>query len=156
MNTKDLAKSAIIATLYVALTFVSAFFGLASGAVQIRISEALTVLPLFTTAAIPGLTIGCMLSNILTGCALWDIVFGTLATFLGAIGTRLLKKNKYLSVIPPVFFNTLIIPFVLRLVYGVDEMLPYLFFTVGIGEIISCGILGIILIKYLEKHNKIF
>lgn len=156
MNTKNLAKASIIATLYVALTFISAFFGLASGAIQIRISEALTVLPLFTTAAIPGLTIGCMLSNILTGCALWDVIFGTLATFLGAVGSYLLKQSKYLAVIPPIFFNTLIIPFVLRWVYGANEVLPYLFFTVGIGEIISCGILGIILIKYLKKHNRIF
>lgn len=156
MNTKTLAKAAIIAALYVALTFISALFGLASGAIQIRISEVLTVLPLFTPAAIPGLTIGCMLSNLLTGCALWDVVFGTLATFLGAIGTHLLKQNKYLGVIPPIFFNTLIIPFVLRWVYGADEVLPYLFLTVGIGEIISCGILGVIFLKYLEKHNKMF
>ncbi len=156
MNTKTLAKAAIIATLYVALTFISALFGLASGAIQIRISEALTVLPLFTPAAIPGLTIGCMLSNLLTGCALWDVVFGTLATFLGAVGTYLLKRNKYLGVIPPILSNALIIPFVLRWVYGVSDALPYLFFTVGVGEVISCGILGIIFIKYLEKHNNIF
>lgn len=156
MNTKTLSKAAIIAALYVALTFISALFGLASGAIQIRISEALTILPLFTPAAIPGLTIGCFLSNILTGCALWDVVFGTLATLLGAVGTYLLKRKRYLGIIPPILSNTLIIPFVLRWVYGADEVLPYLFFTVGVGEIISCGILGIILIKIIKKNNNIF
>ena len=82
-----MAQAAMIAALYIVLTFIANAFGLANYAVQVRFSEALTVLPYFTPAAIPGLFIGCLLSNILTGCALPDIVFGSLATLLGALGT---------------------------------------------------------------------
>jgi len=153
-KTKAMTQAALIAALYVALTYLANLFGLASGAVQIRISEALTVLPLFTAAAIPGLTLGCLLANLLTGCALWDIVFGTLATLLGALGTRYLsKKNKWLAPIWPILANTLIVPFVLTYVYGLTDAMWYLFLTIGIGEILSCGGLGIPLAKVLEKRN---
>ncbi|MCM1124540.1 MAG: QueT transporter family protein, partial [Eubacterium sp.] len=86
-RTLFLAQAAMIAALYIVLTFIANAFGLANHAVQVRFSEALTVLPYFTPAAIPGLYIGCFLSNILTGCALPDILFGSLATLLGALGT---------------------------------------------------------------------
>ena len=74
-----LTQGALIAALYTALTYLINYFGLANGAIQVRISEALTILPVFTPAAIPGLFIGCLLSNLLTGAAIWDIVFGSLA-----------------------------------------------------------------------------
>ena len=83
-----LAQAAMIAALYIVLTFIANLLGIASGAVQIRFSEALTILPYFTVSAVPGLTVGCLLANILTGCALPDIIFGTLATLLGAVFTR--------------------------------------------------------------------
>lgn len=153
-KTKSLTQAALIAALYVALTYLANLLGLANGAIQIRFSEALTVLPLFTSAAIPGLTIGCLLANLFTGCALWDIVFGTLATLLGTLGTRYLSKNsKWLAPIYPILANTLIIPFVLRFVYGAPDAIWYLFLTVGIGEILSCGVLGVLLAGALEKSN---
>ena len=89
-----LTQAAMIAALYVVLTFVANALGLANGAIQIRFSEALTILPYFTPAAIPGLFIGCILSNTLTGCMIQDIIFGSLATLAGAFGTAALKKYK--------------------------------------------------------------
>ena len=153
-KTKTLTTAALIAALYIVLTYVANLFGLASGAIQLRISEALTILPLFVPAAIPGLTLGCALANLLTGCALWDVVFGAIATLLGALGTRYIsKKNKYIAPIWPILTNTLIVPFVLQYVYGAPDALWYLMLTVCIGEILSCGMLGILLAKGLEKSK---
>lgn len=155
MNRKVLfiVHASIIAALYVVLTFVANAFGLANYAVQVRFSEALTILPFFTPAAIPGLTLGCLLANILTGCALPDIIFGTLATLIGAVFTYLLRKNKWLSPIPPIAANTIIVPFILYYAYGIKP-LWLSFITVGAGEIISCGILGMLLLNVLIKYKK--
>ena len=144
-NVKTLTNAAIIASLYVVLTFIANSIGLASGAIQIRISEALTILPVFTPAAIPGLFIGCLISNIIAGGVIWDIIFGSVATLLGALGTYSLRKYKWLAPLPPIIANALIIPFVLIYAYGATEALPYLMVTVGIGEVISAGILGMLL-----------
>ena len=154
-KTHFITHAALIAALYVVLTYVANALGLASGAIQVRFSEALTILPFFTPAAIPGLFIGCILSNLLTGCALWDIVFGSIATLLGAIGTRLLRKNKWLTPLPPIIANTLIVPFVLAYVYGVPGSIPYLMATVGIGEVLSCYVLGMILLFGLNKYRHV-
>lgn len=155
-RTKTITQAAIIAALYVVLTFIANAMGLASGAIQIRLSEALTILPYFTPAAIPGLFVGCLLSNILVGGALFDIIFGSIATLIGALGTYLLRKSKWLTPIPPILSNTIIVPLVLIYAYGVSDALPYLMLTVGIGEVISAGLLGMILLKSLEKHRDIF
>lgn len=153
-KTKMITHGAIIAALYVALTMLANLFGLASGAVQVRLSEMLTVLPAFTVAAVPGLTVGCVLANLVTGCALWDVVFGAVATLIGALFTRLIgKNNKFLATIPPILSNAIIIPFVLQMVYGVKDGFWYLFATVGLGEVISCGILGCLLYTVLKKRN---
>lgn len=144
-NVQKITFGGVIAALYIVLTLVANAFGLASGAIQVRISEALTILPVFTTAAIPGLTVGCVLANIITGCLPWDIVFGSLATLIGAVGTRLLKEKPLLAWIPPVISNMAIIPVVLQKVYGVPDAWWYLVLTVGAGEVISCGVLGLLL-----------
>lgn len=145
-RTQFLVWSAAIAAIYIVLTTIAAGFGIASGAIQVRFSEALTVLPFITPAAIPGLTIGCLVSNILTGCVLPDIIFGTLATFLGAVGSYALRKNRWLVSIPPIVSNTLIIPFVLTYAYHIPGGIPFFMLTVGAGEVISCLILGQILL----------
>jgi uncharacterized membrane protein len=132
-----IAQAALIAAVYVVLTYLSSLFGLASGAIQVRLSEALTILPYFTPAAIPGLFVGCLLANLLTGCAPWDVVFGSIATLL-----------------PPIISNMLIVPWVLRFVYEVPDAIPFLMLTVGIGEVIACGIIGMILFLALEKRAK--
>lgn len=154
-KTRFLTQSALIAALYVALTYVSAAMGIASGAIQVRLSEALTVLPAMTGAAVPGLFTGCFIANLLTGASLWDIVFGSLATLLGALGTRYLGKKCYTAPIFPILANTLIIPFVLKMVYGVGDGYSFLFISIFLGEFISCGILGVFLYKALYK-TKLF
>jgi len=155
MNRKThfLTQSALIAALYVALTYISSALGLASGVIQVRFSEALTILPMFTQAAVPGLFIGCMAANLLTGAAVWDIVFGSFATFIGALGTYRFGKNPYIGAMFPIVSNTVIIPFVLKIAYGVGEGYSFLFFTIFVGELISCGVLGVILAKALGKTN---
>ena len=156
-HTASLTQAAIIAALYIVLTFFANALGLANYAVQIRFSESLTILPYFTKAAIPGLFIGCLLSNILTGCMPLDILFGSLATLIGACGTYALRKYKWLAPIPPILANTLIVPFVLAYVYKFEGSIPYFMITVGIGEIISCGVLGMILLFTLQKYaGKLF
>ena len=133
---------AVIAALYVALSFVAYSFGLSGTAVvQLRLSEALTVLPAFIPAAVPGLAVGCLLTNLLTGAAVWDVVFGTIATLIGALGTLALRKHKWLAPLPPIIANTLILPPILAKVYG-GETVPVFILTVGLGEIVCCGLLG--------------
>lgn len=83
----------MIAALYVVLTYITNLLGLASGTIQVRFSEALCILPVFTPAAIPGLFIGCLISNLITGGIIWDIIFGSIATLLGALGTYFLRKR---------------------------------------------------------------
>ncbi len=155
-----MAQAAMIAALYIVLTFIANAFGLANYAVQVRFSEALTVLPYFTPAAIPGLFIGCLLSNILTGCALPDIIFGSLATLLGALGTYALRKWKWCAPVCPILANTIIVPLILVYGYGLliegmslIQCLGFYCLTVGAGEVISCGILGMILLTVLQKYG---
>ncbi len=155
MKTKRLTQAAIIAACYIVLTFIANSLGLANGAIQVRFSESLCVLPAFTPAAIPGLFLGCLISNIMSGCVITDIIFGSLATLIGAIFTHLLRKYRYLASVPPIIANTLIIPFVLKFAYGLPAGISYFFITVGIGEIISCGVLGTLLLIYLKKFENI-
>ncbi len=152
-KTHYLAQAGVIAALYTVLTLLTNLFGLASGVVQVRISEALCILPCFTPAAIPGLFIGCIVSNIITGGVVWDVIFGSLATLIGAVITRKLSDNRILACIPPIAANTIIVPFVLRYAYGVDSAFWYMFLTVFAGEFISCGILGQLLYTAVEKRN---
>lgn len=151
---RGIAAGAVIAALYVVLTYLANTLGLASGAIQVRLSEILTIMPVFTPFAIPGLFIGCALANILTGCALWDVVFGSLATLIGAVGTYLLRKHSVLAALPPILANAVIVPFVLLFVYNLEGTYFYFFATVGIGEVISCGVFGTILLKSLKKYDK--
>jgi len=157
MKIKYLAQAGIIAALYVVFTLIANAAGLASGVIQVRISEALTVLPFFTPAAIPGLFLGCLVSNIIGGCVIWDIIFGSLATLLGALGTYAIRKKlpDWCAAIPPILANTLIVPFVLSYAYEVPDSIPFLMLTVGAGEVISCGILGILLLKLLKPHRNV-
>ena len=150
-----ITQAAVIAALYVVLTLFINAFDLASGAIQVRISEALTILPYFTPAAVPGLFIGCLLSNFMTGAAIWDIIFGSLATLIGAIGTYLLRKWKWCAPLPPILSNTIIIPFVLTYAYGIPGGIPFFMLTVGVGEVLSCGVLGMILLFALQRYRNI-
>ena len=143
-NINFLTQAAMIAAIYVVLTYVFAPFSF--GEVQVRIAEALTILPVFTPAAIPGLFVGCLIGNILGGAILPDIIFGSLATLIGAFFTYQLRdKNKFLAPLPPIAANTIVVPFVLRYGYGVALPIPFMMLTVGVGEVLSCGVLGMVL-----------
>ena len=152
-STLFIAQAAMIAAVYVVLTFV--FAPISFGKIQVRISEALTILPVFTSAAVPGLFVGCLLGNMLSGAYLPDVIFGSLATLLGAIGTRALRNaSPFLAPLPPIIANALIVPFVLRYTYGVALPIPLMMLTVGVGEVISCGGLGLILYFTLGTRLK--
>ena len=149
-----ITQAAMIAAIYVVLTVFISAFNLASGAIQVRISEALTILPVFTPAAIPGLFLGCLISNLVTGCMPLDVVFGSLATLIGACGTYALRKHKWLAPLPPIVANTIIVPFVLGYVYLAEGTIPFFMLTVGIGEVISCYLLGSILHRVLDRYKE--
>jgi len=151
-NVQFLVQAAMIGAIYVVLTVLFAPFSF--GEIQVRIAEALTILPVFTPAAIPGLFVGCIIGNIFGGSILPDIIFGSLATLIGAYFTYLLRKHvKYLAPLPPIISNTLIVPLVLRYAYGINLPIAFMMLTVGIGEVISCGILGMIVHAALEKYK---
>ncbi len=146
--------SAVIAAIYVVLTVVFAPISFNVG--QIRIAEMLTILPLFTPAAIPGLFIGCILGNLLGGAIVLDIVFGSIATLIGAVGGYLLRKNRWLVPIPAVVSNGIIVPLILKYGYGFDMPLELMMLYVTAGEIVGCYILGEILASILIKQDRIF
>lgn len=146
-------QSAAIAAVYVVLTIV--FAPLSFGEVQVRFAEALTILPFFTPAAIPGLFIGCLLGNFLGGAIMPDVIIGSIATLIGAFGSYALRQHKYLVTFPPIAANTIIIPFILQHGYGINIPIPFMMLTVGLGEIISCGVLGTILLLALDKYKYI-
>ena len=148
-----LVQGAVIAALYVVLVVI--FNYISFGPIQFRVAEALTILPYFTPAAIPGLFIGCILANVIGGAVIWDIIFGSIATLIGAVFTYLLrKKSKFLAPLPPVLANTIIVPWVLKYAYGAEEIVWFMAVTVGIGEILACYVLGMILLFALNKVRR--
>ena len=162
-----LTQAAIIAALYAVLTHMQNLLvpGSATWMIQMRMSEALCVLAFFTPAAIPGLYVGCLLGNIASGCALPDIIFGPLATLIGALGTWGLSKAAsfrtskpaslfvWLSPLPPILANGIVIPPVLKYAYGVGPVW-FSAVTVTLGEVISCGIFGLVLLFALRRYRK--
>ena len=148
-----ITQAAVIAALYVVLVVI--FNYISFGPIQFRVAEALTILPYFTPAAIPGLFIGCILANVIGGAVVWDIIFGSIATLIGAVFTYLLrKKSKFLAPLPPVLANTIIVPWVLKYAYGAEEMVWFMAVTVGIGEILACYVLGMLLLFALNKVRR--
>lgn len=150
-----MAQASMIAALYTALTV--ALAPVSYGAVQFRISEALCILPYFTPAAVPGLFLGCLISNgvgaAMGTTVVLDMIFGSLATLIGAAGSYALRRNRWLVCIPPIAANTIIIPWVLRYAYGSPDMIPYMMLTVGIGEVLAVGVLGNILLAMLSRYS---
>jgi uncharacterized membrane protein len=170
-RTLRLAKGAVIAAAYAVLTWLAALAGLAFGPVQFRFSEALTILPVFTSAAVPGLTLGCLLSNILSGYGIYDMVFGTLATFLAALLTRLVRNVKVrgipiLAPLPPVVINALVVGLEITVVSS-GKLDPSWFqhfnwvlfwsnaASVGLGELVVCYVLGLPLAVIIGKNKKL-
>ena len=152
-KTLFLCQAALIAALYVVLTYVARLFGLDSGVIQLRISEALCILPILMPSAIPGLYVGCLVSNLLMGAVWMDVLIGPIATLIGALGTYVLRRHVWLAPLPPVLANTLLIPPVLAFGYGATQSIPFLMLTVGIGEILSVYVCGLLLYAALRKRN---
>jgi len=154
-STLYLTRGAMIAALYVAFTYLSSVFALDKGAIQFRISEALCILPAFLPEAVLGLTVGCILANLATGSLALDIVFGSIATLIGALGARLLrhlpKKLAWLIPLPTILSNAIIIPFIIKYVYMTEGLFWFFFLTVGLGELVCAGILGTVLYYSLKK-----
>ncbi len=165
MNNKKLthlAQGAMIAAIYAAATYLSAVFGIAYGNLQFRFSEALTILSVFTPAAVPGLTIGCILGNISSPFGVWDVVFGSLATLLAAISARALRNIKIkgfpiLSLLMPVIFNAIIVGAELTFLLPAQTPSLALFavsaLEVGAGELVVCLAGGIPLFYAIRKTN---
>ncbi len=152
-KTLFLCQAALIAALYVVLTYVARLFGLDSGVIQLRISEALCILPILMPAAIPGLYVGCLISNLLMGAVWMDVLIGPIATLIGALGTYVLRRHVWLAPLPPVLANTLLIPPVLAFGYGATQSIPFLMLTVGVGEILSVYVCGLLLYVTIRKRN---
>ena len=154
-KTLELTQAGIIAALYVVLTLV--FAPISFGSAQLRVAEALTILPLFTSAAVPGLFVGCLVANLLGGAIIWDVIFGSIATLIGAVFSYMLRNNRWLVPIPAILSNTVIIPFVLKYGYGENMPLYLIMIYVLLGEIGGCYILGELLATALMPHrNKLF
>ena len=152
-NTQHLTYGAAVAALYVVLTLLSNAFGLSSGVIQLRISEALYALAIFSPSAVLGLFVGCILSNILVGSIMIDVIFGSIATLIGAFFTYKLRNRPILSLIPPILSNAIIIPPILKFAYGFEGSVWYFALTVGIGEFLSCGVLGYLLYLAMKKYG---
>ena len=150
-----MTHAAAVAAIYIVLTMV--FQPISFGPVQFRVSEALCILPFFTPAAVPGLFVGCLLSNLFCGAAALDVIFGSLATLIGAVGSYLLRHNRWAVCVPPIMANTIIIPWVLRYAYGSADLIPVAMVTVGAGEILAIGVLGnVLLAALLPVRNAVF
>lgn len=149
-----LTHAAMIAAVYVVLCAI--FAPISYGEIQVRVAEALVILPFFTPAAIPGLFVGCIIANVMGGSIMLDVVLGSLATLIGAVGSWHLRANRFLVLLPPIAANTLIVPYVLRYGYGVPLPIPFMMLTVGIGEVIAVGLFGNVLLSALVRYRRIF
>lgn len=153
-NVLRITYGAVIAAVYVVLTVI--FAPISFGPMQVRIAEMLMILPMFTPAAVPGLFIGCIIANMLGGAIALDVIFGSLATLIGAWVGYLLRRNRWLVPIPPIISNALIVPFVLKYGYGFTEIpLPLMMVYIAVGEIVGCYILGEILGSALLRYRSV-
>ena len=149
----------MIAALYVAITWLCSVVGLSSGVIQFRISEAMCILPVFLPEAVPALFIGCLLSNVIAGGVIWDVIFGAVATLIGAIGARLLRRLPeclmWLATLPTLIANAIIVPFVLIYAYGATDAYWFIVVTVSIGEL-ACACFGGTALYYILSGSKVF
>lgn len=155
-KTSYIVEAGVIAAFYVVLMLTNMQLSGANNLIQIRIAEALCILPCFTAAAIPGLFIGCLVGNMITGSVIWDVIFGSLATLLAAFLTRQFKNKRYIASLPPIIVNMFVIPIILTKAAGVDMALGAVSISVGVGEFISAGILGQLVYSSLDKNRNIF
>lgn len=146
-KTMFIVRSAVIAALYAALTL--ALYPISFGAVQFRVSEALTLLPIVMPEAIPGLFVGCLVSNLIGSATPWDIIFGSLATLIAAILTYATRRNKILAAFWPVLCNTVIVGLVLALTLNLPVFLTM--GEVGLGELVVVYTVGMAMLAALKR-----
>ncbi|KRU24766.1 queuosine precursor transporter QueT [Clostridium sporogenes] len=159
LQNKKISKlvfSAVIAAIYTVLTLLLA--PISYGQIQVRVSESLTLLPFLSSYSIWGVFLGCIISNLIGGNGIIDVVFGSLATLIAAIltyyiGKSNLKFKKYLAPLPPIIINAVVIGFILNYTLKLPLLLSIIW--VGLGEAISCYVLGLILISIIEKNKKL-
>jgi uncharacterized membrane protein len=142
------ARAAVIATIYALITYL--FKPISYGPIQVRVSEALTLLPLVEYSAIPGLFVGCLLANILGGLGLWDIYFGSLITLIAAYLTARMP-SPILGLLPPVILNALGVSYYLSKIYNVPYWITAIY--IGFGELISVAGLGVPLFYLIQKTS---
>ncbi len=151
-----ITRGALIAAIYVVITYITSLMGLDKGIIQFRLSEALCILPVFLLEAAVGLSIGCLLANLLTGSLLWDIIFGSLATFIGALGARALRrlpmKLCWLIPLPNVIANAIAVPLIIIYAYGASGAYPYILLTVLLGELVCSLGGGIVLYRMIKRR----
>ena len=154
-KTRYLTEAGLIATLYVTLTLISSAIGLSSGAVQCRLGEALCLLPVLTPAAIPGVTLGCLISNLITTASIFDITIGSAATLIGAAEAYLLRRGRlrYIASAPTVIANAVSVPLILKLMGTPDIVWYSTALAVAAGELISCTVLGGLLLTVCDKSG---
>ena len=148
-KTLFITQAAAIAAIYTVLVMVFNFSSF--GPVQFRVAEALTVLPYFIPAAIPGLAIGCFLSNLLNSADVLDIIFGSLATLIAAVLSYQLRRFKLLVPVPPIVVNALVVPFILKYAYFEADSIPAMMVSVGVGQLLAAGVIGLVLLFSLDK-----
>ncbi|OJV64633.1 MAG: transporter [Clostridiales bacterium 38-18] len=145
-------KAGVIAAIYVVLVMIFSFSSF--GPIQFRVAEAMTILPFFTGAAVPGLFVGCLVANFLGGAIIWDTIFGSLATLAAAYLSYKLSKKEWLVPIPPILINTVVVGFVLKYAYGIPDGLLVLMGGVFMGEVVSVLGFGMILLNALKPVRK--
>ena len=150
-NTKALTQAALVAAIYTALCMLLHPISFGFGGVELRVSEALTLLPVLMPAAVPGLFIGCLLSNLLGGATLLDVVFGSLTTLLAALLTRKCREKPLLAAFWPVILNALVIGALLRYAYGVPMPLWLCMLSIGAGQAVACYGIGLPLMRLMKR-----
>ena len=155
---RDLTLAALVAALYAVLSYFGNIFGLTFGSIQCRFSEALCVLPFLFPCTVPGLFVGCLITNLMSTVGPLDIVFGSLATLLAAVWTRRCR-SRWTAPLPPVICNAVIVGGLIAYYEaGFSATFPAAFaynaLTVGLGEALACYVLGLLLLKAVEKFRR--
>ncbi|GHU69696.1 hypothetical protein AGMMS49992_00810 [Clostridia bacterium] len=144
---RQLTTAGLVAAVYAAVTMLLA--PISYGPIQLRVSEAMTLLPILLPESVPGLFIGCLIANLMSQYGLPDVIFGSLATLIAAILTYRLRKNTWLAALPPVLVNAFVIGWLIW--WQAREPFLVSSLTVGGGEALSVYILGFALIAGLKK-----
>ena len=151
---RRLVQASLIAAVYTALCMILHPISFGFGGVELRVSEALSLLPMMTPAAVPGLFVGCLLSNLLGGATMLDVVFGSLTTLAAAVLTRKWRSRPLLAALPPVLMNAVVIGALLRYAYGVAMPLGLCLASIGRGQAAACYAIGLPLMKLFRRMPK--